>query len=115
MSGWRSWEPLGPAAGEAAARALIEACTAPPAPSDPGVLDRLAVQAVEAAAEVARDTSVCGADRAAAVADARRVVEVLAEAHRRAETRRSRWLSSVVRVVGLLVVGLVLTRTRTSP
>ena len=106
---WRSWESFVPSA-EVAGRALIEACATPPAQSDPGVLDQLARRAVKAAAAVAGDNSVPGPDRAAAAADARRVVEVVAAAHERAEVRRSRWLSSVVRVVGVLALGLALIR-----
>ena len=115
VPGWQpSWESLVPTV-EVAGRALIEACTAPPAPSDPAVLDQLALQAVGAAHAVAADGAVGGSERASAVADARRVVEVVAAAHEQAEARRSRWLSSVARVVGLLLVGLAVARTRTSP
>jgi hypothetical protein len=102
----RSLEP----AAELAGRALIEALAVPPEPSDPGLLDQLAIQSVRAAEAVATDRNVPGRDRAAAVTDARRIVEVVAGAHEHAEARRGRWLSSVARAVGLLALGLLLVR-----
>lgn len=101
-------DKLAPAAGEAARRVLLDSL-ALPAASDPSILGQLAVQAVGAAAVVAADPAVDGRDRAAAVTDARRIVEVLAGAQERAEARRARWWrsagSGLVVVLALLVLG----------
>ena len=88
---WATFEPqvrtLGPAAAQAAGRALIDSW-AMPTVSDPTVLDQVALQIATAAAAVAADPAVDGRDRAAAVADGRAVFDGLAAAHERAEVRR---------------------------
>ncbi len=104
-------QPFAPAAAEAARRALLDACSMPVA-SDPRLLDRLAAEVVEGAVAVAADPAVDGRDRAAAVADARRVIEVVAEARERAEVRRQRWWETAGR--GLIVALLVLVMARPS-
>ncbi len=92
---WPTVRPdLERAAAQAAGRALLDSWAMPDV-GDPSVLDQVALEAVGAAASVARDPAVDGSVRLAAVVEARRVTEVLSSAHERAEARRERWWAAV--------------------
>ena len=95
---------------QAIIRAVLAAFVVP-ATGDLTALETASLQATEAAATVARDATLDGSLRAAAVADGRRVVEVLARAHERAQARHERWLDGLVRVLAALVGALVISRS----
>ena len=104
------WPSVQPDLEQAIIRAALAAFVVP-ATGDLAALETASLQATEAAATVARDARVDGSLRAAAVADGRRVVEVLARAHERAQARHERWLDGLVRVLAALVGALVISRS----
>ena len=104
------WPSVQPDLEQAIIRALF-AAIAVPATGDLSALEQASLQTAEAAATLARDATLDGSLRAAAVADGRRVVEVLAEAHERVQARHERWWDGLFRVVVALVGALVISRS----
>jgi hypothetical protein len=102
---WPSIQPRVQAfAAEVTGRAFVDSWAMPEV-GDPGVFDDVARKAADAAVSVATDPAVQGCYRAAAVTDGRKVLEVVAEHHERAEARRERWLDRLGTVIAT-VVGL---------
>jgi hypothetical protein len=104
------WPSVQPDLERAIVRAMITAF-AVPATGDLAALEQASLKAIEAAAAVARDATVDGSYRASAVADGRRVVEVLAQTHERAQARRERWLDGLIRVLAALVGAAMIGRS----
>ena len=94
--------PLVPGAAQGVSRALLELLEGMGV-QVPTVQD-LARATVEAACELAGDTSVPPAVRGGAVADARRVVEVVAQVERERPGSKSGWASRLLQAIVLATV-----------